>query len=126
MTIDHWRVGLAIVMLVQWLAVTGCVPVHVASSSDPPLAGRRIKSDDVAFIKPRITSREEVIAKLGPPRVDLSDPRTLVYVWIEPKEQWVGIIPTGLATAPRTADFALLAGGHRSAVVRRYRHIADS
>jgi hypothetical protein len=108
MTIDHCRVGLAIVMLVQWLAVTGCVPVQVASSSDPPLAGQRIKPDDITFIKPGVTSREEVIAKLGPPTVDLSDLRTLVYVWIELKEQWVGVIPFGVATAPRTADFALL------------------
>ena len=108
MSINHWRVGLAVVMLAQWLVLTSCVPVHVASSSDPPLAGQRIKPDDITFIKAGITSREEVIAKLGPPTVDLSDLRTLVYVWIELKEQWVGVIPLGVATAPRTADLALL------------------
>lgn len=107
MTIRHWRVGLALVMLAPWLAVTGCVPVKVASSSDPPLAGRKVTPEGMAFIKPSITTREEVIAKLGPPTLDLSELRTLAYVWIDLKEQWVGIFPF-LGTAPRTADLALL------------------
>jgi len=95
-------------LLLGVLAIAGCVPVYSYSPSDPPVAGRRIKPEDVAFIKPGITSRDEVISNLGVPTVDLSDLRTLVYVWIELKEQWVGVIPGLLFTAPRTADWTLL------------------
>jgi hypothetical protein len=97
-------------LLLGALAIAGCVavPVPVASPSDPPLAGRRIKPEDVTFIQPGMTSRDEVISNLGVPTVDLSDLRVLVYVWIEYRGQWVGAIPGLLFTAPRTAEWALL------------------
>ena len=92
-------------LLLGALAIAGCVPVpsYIASPSDEPLAGRRFKPEDVAFIKPGITSRNEVISNLGVPTVDLSDLRILVYVWIDLKEDW-GIV----RRTPRTADWALL------------------
>lgn len=93
------------VLLLLSPAVATCAPVH--SYSDEAVAGRKTTSEDVAFIKPGVTTRDEVIAKLGKPTVDLADLKILVYPWMELKEQWVGVVPGFIWTAPRTADWAL-------------------
>ena len=103
--VNKW---LCVPLLLGALAIAGCVPVPRISPSDEPLAGRRIKPEDVAFIKPSMTSRDEVIANLGVPTFDLSDLRILAYAWTEPGGVWVGVIPFGVFTVPRTADWALL------------------
>ena len=95
-------------LLLGALAITGCVPVYFYSPTDEPVTGRMIKQEHVAFIKPGITKRDEVISTLGAPTVDLSDLGILVYVWKKLKEQWVGVVPGFLFTSPRTADWALL------------------
>jgi|CXWL01.1.fsa_nt_gi hypothetical protein len=106
-------------LLLGALTIIGCVPVYFYSPTDEPVAGRRIKPEHVAFIKPGITTRDEVISTLGAPTVDLSDLGILVYVWKELKEQWVGVAPGFLFTSPRTADWALLvAMGENNRVVK--------
>lgn len=63
-----------------------CVPIKIGEEA--ALAGRRIGPEDVAFLKSGITTRDEVVSKLGASTFDLSDLGILSYVWIELKEEW--------------------------------------
>jgi hypothetical protein len=97
---------LSTLVLLSPLAFRACLPVY--RYSDEAVSGRKTAPEDIAFIKPGITTRDDVISKLGKPTVELQDLRILVYPWTEFKEQWVGVVPGFVWTAPRTADWALL------------------
>jgi hypothetical protein len=45
------------------------------------LSGSKITSENIAFIEQGITSRSDVIQKLGPPYMDLKELRTIAYTW---------------------------------------------
>jgi hypothetical protein len=54
--------------------------------SAPPAVGRRLQENDFRFIAPGITSRDEVIAKLGRPTIELEGFNTLAYSWTEVRD----------------------------------------
>jgi len=112
-----WFSRLLLALLFGLVLSAGCVAVPIGSTSDEPVPGRKIRPEDVAFIQPGITTREELISRLGAPTFDLPDLGILSYVWLELKEDWAVIwaIPTnpplggGAVVIPRTADWALFA-----------------
>jgi hypothetical protein len=65
-------------------ALGGCVAFRQsADPSSPPLVGQRMVEKDLQFISPGVTSRDEVIAKLGQPPLELEGFSTLAYPWTE-------------------------------------------
>jgi len=65
--------------------LTGCVgvvPVPVYSST--PENGRKLVHGDVAFIHPGLTTRAEVIARIGPDFYWNQRSRSLAYTWEVP------------------------------------------
>lgn len=96
---------LPVLLLSVLLSVQACVPVY--SYHDRVAAGQKVTSEQATFINPGITTRDEVISKLGKPAVDLRDLRILMYPWTELKSQWVGVVPGFIWTAPLTASWVL-------------------
>lgn len=84
----RWLSWLLLAVLFGPVVVAGCVALPIKIGEEEALAGRRIGPKDVAFLKPGITTRDEVVSKLGAPTFDLSDLGILSYVWIELKEDW--------------------------------------
>jgi hypothetical protein len=74
------RLGICVSLIASLLG--GCV--HSSPDlSVPPAAGRRLQEKDFQFISPGVTSREEVISKLGPPSIELGGFSMLAYSWTE-------------------------------------------
>jgi hypothetical protein len=59
----------------------GCAAIIIPSSENQVMSGRKITSENTAFIKPGFTTRDEVIKELGRPDMDLKDSRTIAYCW---------------------------------------------
>lgn len=64
-------------LLVLW----GCAAIIVPSPDDRVMSGRKITSEDTAFIKPGLTTRDEVVQGPGRPDQDFRDLRTIAYSW---------------------------------------------
>jgi hypothetical protein len=84
MALQQWReimkklVCVSICLLL--VASAGCVALPIPLP-EMLIAGRRITSEQAAFIQPGSTSREDVIRELGEPYADFSDLRILAYTW---------------------------------------------
>ena len=65
--------------LCVWL--TGCVMLPFPTSQDRMLAGKQITEEQISFVTPEITTRQEVLERLGNPRVIWEDARIFVYNW---------------------------------------------
>jgi hypothetical protein len=62
--------------------LTGCVGVVLLPVSTKEVHyGHRLQAKDVAFIKPGVTTRAEVIAKLGTNYLALPNQRAIAYSW---------------------------------------------
>jgi hypothetical protein len=44
-------------------------------------SGYRITNETIAFIQPGVTTRADLVENLGPPLLDLKDPRVVAYSW---------------------------------------------
>ena len=65
--------------LCLWLS--GCVMLPVPTSEDKILVGKQITEEQISFLTPEITTRQEVLERLGNPRVIWEDARIFVYNW---------------------------------------------
>jgi hypothetical protein len=124
---NRWLSLLLLPLLLSAVVVAGCVAFPIKFGEEEALAGRRIRPEDLAFLKPGITTRDEVVSKLGAPTLDLSDLGILSYVWIELKEDWAAIwaLPNprlplaGVFFTPRTGDWALFVATDENGYVVR-------
>src|SRR5262249_30251790 len=113
------------------LFLVACATTAVQQTPPP-----RFNSDDLSFIKPGTTTRDEVISKLGVPAMEISDNGILLYMSIANKGDWLtyGAVtsPIGVeGVAPGRDGWALLmAVDENNHVVRwgfdRRRRVDDS
>lgn len=64
------------------LVPLGCAAIIIPVPEHEVLSGRKITSENIAFIEQGITSRSDVIQELGPPYMDLKELRTIAYSWV--------------------------------------------
>jgi outer membrane protein assembly factor BamE (lipoprotein component of BamABCDE complex) len=81
---------LKIAALALALGAGGCVLPEETKVT----AGHKYSRESLAFLDLPGTTREEVIASLGPPLLESRDSRTLLYVW-ETTSRWLLIPPQG-------------------------------
>jgi len=82
-------------------AVTACVSVPLPLTSHREVSGREITRGDVGGLSVGRSTRVEVMAKLGPPTLDWSAERTLVYSWADRRSRYA---LSSRPTAPLTLD----------------------
>lgn len=77
------------------LVLTGCIPFAAAVPSirRPIIAGKRFTTEEVAFVHRGMTTRQDIIQKLGQPWAFYEDSQVMVYYG----EQRVGFWAAGLA-----------------------------
>ena len=79
--------------------LTGCVGVvPFPVSTTKVVAGQQLKPQDVAFIQPGLTTRSQVVARLGTDYAALPYQRAIAYSW-EMKGGGGGVV--GLLVLPR-------------------------
>lgn len=61
--------------------IAGCVMVPIPTKENKVLAGKPVSEEQLAFLIPKITTKQEVIARLGNPNVIWEDARVFVYNW---------------------------------------------
>jgi hypothetical protein len=75
------RKSLLAAVLAMTLAA-GCI-LPIPTPHGKILQGGEVKSSDLAFLKPSLTTKEEVIEHLGKPAIFWRDENTLIYRWIQ-------------------------------------------
>lgn len=78
------------------LNATGCVIPEETKVT----GGHKYSKGSLAFLDLPGTTREEVIASLGPPLLESRDSRTLLYAW-ETTSRWVSVYPEAHFRHPR-------------------------
>ncbi len=63
------------------LLLASCVMLPVPTPEDKVLAGKPVEDGQLSFIETEITTKEEVIERLGNPNVIWEDARTFIYSW---------------------------------------------
>jgi hypothetical protein len=96
------RVGLAFLGM---LSISRCV-IPLGSKVT---AGHRYCADELAFLDLRGTTRDEVIASLGPPLLESQDTQTLVYEW-EQTSRWRFVPPDHIGEVPLGTHPSVLHG----------------
>ena len=76
------KISTRIALLALWvLATSGCVVAPIPSSEHEVLAGTQVTAAEVESFTPGMTTKAEVLAKLGNPYTVLEAPPILVYPW---------------------------------------------
>jgi outer membrane protein assembly factor BamE (lipoprotein component of BamABCDE complex) len=70
-----------IFLLCVSLSLVNCVMVPIPTKEDKVLAGKPVTKEQLAFLRPKITMKQEVIERLGSPNVIWEDARVFVYNW---------------------------------------------
>jgi len=68
-------------LLCIWLWPAGCCLLPVPTGEDKMLSGKQVKDEQLSFLAPGVTTRQEVIERLGNPAVIWEDARVFVYRW---------------------------------------------
>ena len=76
-----WRPAALLVVLLSLLALSGCLILPIPLSGDRVVSGVRVEVEQVDALLPGVTSRAEVLARIGPPTVHWRDARVFVYEW---------------------------------------------
>jgi len=63
------------------LVPLGCAAIIIPASEHEVLSGRKITSENIAFIEQGITLRSDVIRELGSPYMDFKELSTIAYSW---------------------------------------------
>ena len=99
---------LSFTSLVLLIVVQGCIPVP----GKKVVQGERLTKEDIHFIKPSVTTRSELIDKLGDPDWHFDNYRIIAYTWrtigayiLWPEQGWFGV---GLDTKPISKPYVLL------------------
>jgi hypothetical protein len=80
----------SLMSVIMALCVSGCVVFPLpADRPAPVLAGQRLPPEALEFISVGVTTRDDLIMKLGQPPVELEGLKILVYPWIELHRSWV-------------------------------------
>ncbi len=102
-SINIWIAALA------WL-LAGCL--YIPTPGRKAFEGREVKADDLAFLQPAETGKEEVIRRLGQPTVFWRDENILIYRWVKLRGVLLWVAPaqyTGVAgLLDVTQEFAFL------------------
>jgi len=70
------------VLLCAALSLAGCIALPISTDEDKVLAGKPVAEDQLAFIVPKVTTKREVIDRLGSPDVIWEDARVFAYNWV--------------------------------------------
>jgi outer membrane protein assembly factor BamE (lipoprotein component of BamABCDE complex) len=77
----------AVVACVRWsgvcavLALAGCVALPISTREDKVLAGKPVTEEQLSFLVPKVTTKREVVDRLGSPNLIWQDARVLAYNW---------------------------------------------
>lgn len=63
------------------LTLGGCLAIPVPTSGKKVLSGRPVDDEQLAFLTPAVTTRREVIERLGNPNILWEDARVFAYSW---------------------------------------------
>lgn len=63
------------------LALAGCIALPISTNEDKVLAGKPVTEEQLAFLAPQVTTKREVIDRLGSPSVIWEDARVFAYNW---------------------------------------------
>jgi hypothetical protein len=101
-----------LILSITVFCISGCVVPLPSDSSSPALVGHKLGPEEINFINAGVTTRDELISKLGFPPIELEGFKILAYPWIALKRNWVvaGAAPYGggvIATIPETANNTL-------------------
>ena len=70
-----------VALLCATLSLAGCVAFPVSTDEDKVLAGKPVAEGQLAFLVPRVTTKREVVDRLGRPDVIWEDARVFAYNW---------------------------------------------
>ena len=76
----HTRTMIVLLLCIA-LSLTSCVMVPLPTKEDKELAGKPVTKEQLAFLTPKMTMKQEVIERLGPPNVIWEDARVFAYNW---------------------------------------------
>jgi outer membrane protein assembly factor BamE (lipoprotein component of BamABCDE complex) len=68
-------------LLCLMLLIESCVMVPVPTKEDKVLAGNQVTDEQLSFLTAKITTKQEVIERLGNPNIIWEDVRVFVYKW---------------------------------------------
>lgn len=99
----------AFVLILLASLLHGCVAVPVSGPREAPLGENRLIEEEIPLQVPVGRPRQEVIARLGHPTIELEPYRLLVYPWIEHKRDWLVFLASGhFFVTAQTEQWALL------------------
>lgn len=75
--------------IIMALCLCGCVAFPLSSRPAPVLVGKRLEPEVLEFISVGVTTREDLIMKLGQPSIELEGFKILAYPWTELSRTWV-------------------------------------
>ena len=78
---NHYANHFWFTLLIALLFVEGCVMLPIPTGDDKVLAGRKISEEQLSPIRPGITTKKEVVERLGEPTVIWEDERIFAYNW---------------------------------------------
>ena len=77
------KVILCAIGLVIVIGAAGCLLLPIPLSNRYAVAGTKLESTTISFIKPGRTTRAEVIQKLGEPSLDMPELDLIAYTWAQ-------------------------------------------
>ncbi len=70
-----------LILIIPVLFVQGCYILPIPTGEDKVLAGDEVTNEELNFIRPGITTKKEVVERLGEPTVIWEDERIFAYDW---------------------------------------------
>ena len=68
-------------LLCAALSLAGCIVLPIPTHEDVVLGGKPVSEDQLAFLVPKVTTKREVVSRLGSPNVIWEDARVFAYNW---------------------------------------------
>lgn len=82
---EPWRPmsarAFVLVLLCAMIPLQGCIVLPIPTQENKVLAGKPVTPDQLAFLKPGITTKTEVMNRLGSPGTIWEDARLYAYEW---------------------------------------------
>lgn len=76
----HLR-AIILLLFCALIAQAGCILLPIPTQEHKVLAGKPVTEEQLAFIAPNVTSKSEVVARLGSPDVIWEEARLFAYQW---------------------------------------------
>jgi hypothetical protein len=112
------RIRLALTFfLAAMTAQTGCLAVPIPTGEQTP-AGKPVSQEQVAFLTPGVTTKEEVTEHLGSPSMIWEEARLFSYDWAVRRGVLVWVAGGGYSGAGGIADIS----EHRSLLIQFDEH----